>query len=289
MNIPVLIGKLSGKAKSIEWKKLLSIYSRLRFSITIVPSGVSFIKPATYPSWVVSVFLGVFATVCILIASLLMIYTPLNSLFFSKTVQLSHYQVNELHKLQDRVKFLDSELEHIKEQNQALRKAILLGDSTALKQFDHSPKTGGSILTVARQLWEEFNTDKHALQIVFRKPCEGFQSNNFRPVDAHYGVDFAVKSGTPVYASANGYVIFSDFTADDGNMVILGHADGFVSVYKHCQSLLKTTRQSVLQGEQIALSGGSGRLARGPHLHFEIWQNGVPLDPQQFIAPNERK
>jgi murein DD-endopeptidase MepM/ murein hydrolase activator NlpD len=218
------------------------------------------------------------------IAAMIMIYTPLNSLFFSKTVQLSHYQVNELGKLQEKVRFLDGQVELLKRQNQGLRNAIILGDSTALKKYDKQ-KYGGSIFEAVSGL----SLFSEPLPPLFKRPIDGFISNTFRPLEGHFGIDYAVKSGTPVYAAANGYVIFSDYTADDGNMIILGHRDGFVTVYKHCQSLLKKIRQTVLQGEQIALSGASGRLAYGPHLHFEIWEQGVPIDPQQFISPTERK
>lgn len=288
MNIPVLIGKIAGKAKSVEWKKYLAVFARLKFSITVVPRGVSFIKPATYPPWVVLSVLAVFCFFSMLIAGVLMVYTPLNSFFFSKTVQLSHYQVNELRKLEDKVRYLDGQVDMLKHQNQNLRNAILTGDSSAVKKFDKS-KVGGSIFEAVRALFSMADDVDLPSGPLFKRPSDGFITNTFKPLDSHFGIDFAVQSGTPVYASANGYVIFADYTADDGNMIILGHRDGFVTVYKHCQSLLKRARQSVMQGEQIAVSGGSGRLANGPHLHFEIWEQGVPVDPQQFIPLTERK
>jgi murein DD-endopeptidase MepM/ murein hydrolase activator NlpD len=284
MNIPVLIGKIAGSAKSIEWKKLLTIYSRLKFSVAIVPSGVSFFKPATYPSWVVMTVLGVYGFIIMLIAALLMVYTPLNSLFFSKTVQLSHYQVNELRKLQQQVRMLDGEVDQLRKQNEGLKNAILTGDSSALKKFDKNQKYGGSIFEALRGLLGQANGESTASGLFFKRPCDGFLSNKFNALDGHYGIDYSVKSGTPVYAAASGYVIFADYDADDGNMVILGHREGFITVYKHCQGLLKRVRQTVLQGEQIGFSGASGRLANGAHLHFEIWEQGVPVDPVKFIS-----
>jgi murein DD-endopeptidase MepM/ murein hydrolase activator NlpD len=97
------------------------------------------------------------------------------------------------------------------------------------------------------------------------------------------GLDFVVKEETPVYAAAGGYVIFADYTVNDGYMIILNHINGYISVYKHCSSLVKRVRENVEQGELIALSGNTGRKTTGPHLHFEIWKNGKPVDPEKFF------
>lgn len=283
MNIPVMIGKIAGKVKGLDWKQIFTLYSRLKFSITIVPSGVSFIKPSTYPSWMVSLFLTIFAAVIMIITSLLMVFTPLNTLFFSKTVQLSHYQVKELNLLQDKVRKLDEEVEFIKSENESLRKAILLGDTTVINKFS-GKHAGGSLIYVVRELVEKMFGEKKAEVPFFRQPCSGPVSNSFKADEGHYGIDYFTAVGTPVYASGGGYVIFSDYTTNDGNMIILGHQGGYVTIYKHCQRLLKSMHQRVVQGEQIAMTGETGRLANGPHLHFEIWLNGVPLDPQKIIT-----
>ena len=98
------------------------------------------------------------------------------------------------------------------------------------------------------------------------------------------GVDFVVKEGTPVYAASGGYIVFSDYTIDDGYMIIIIHRDGYISIYKHCSSLIKGVRDNVEQGELIALSGNSGKHTTGPHLHLEIWRDGKPVNPEkQFI------
>lgn len=92
-----------------------------------------------------------------------------------------------------------------------------------------------------------------------------------------------MKSGTPVYAAANGYVIFADYTTEDGYMIILDNNNGYITVYKHCSVLLKRARDVVLQGETIALSGNTGEISTGPHLHFEIWKDGKPINPEKIL------
>jgi murein DD-endopeptidase MepM/ murein hydrolase activator NlpD len=78
-------------------------------------------------------------------------------------------------------------------------------------------------------------------------------------------------------------VLFAGWTYDDGNMLIIAHGGGYATVYKHLQTLLKSTLNSVKRGEPIALLGSSGRTSMGPHLHFEVWHNGVPEDPNESL------
>ena len=125
--------------------------------------------------------------------------------------------------------------------------------------------------------------DKQSKSYYFSKPADGFISRGFDPERGHMGIDFVIKTGTPVFAAANGYVIFADYTTKDGYMIILNHNNGYISVYKHCSVLLKRARETVLQGEVIALSGNTGEISTGPHLHFEIWKNGEPIDPKKVL------
>jgi murein DD-endopeptidase MepM/ murein hydrolase activator NlpD len=114
-------------------------------------------------------------------------------------------------------------------------------------------------------------------------PSQGYVSQGFDPARQHYGVDFAGKRGTAVHAATDGYVMFSGWTYEDGNMIMLSHGGGYVTVYKHNQSLMKTPQTFVKRGEIIALLGSSGKTSSGPHVHFELWKDGVPLDPAEYL------
>jgi murein DD-endopeptidase MepM/ murein hydrolase activator NlpD len=96
-------------------------------------------------------------------------------------------------------------------------------------------------------------------------------------------VDVTAPVNTPVKAAAAGTVIFSGWTAETGYTTLLEHAYGLITVYKHCGTLLKEQNDQVLAGEVIASVGNTGKLTNGPHLHFELWSNGYPLDPINFI------
>src|SRR4030065_565075 len=123
--------------------------------------------------------------------------------------------------------------------------------------------------------------------IFFILPVNGYISRDFDPDRGHYGIDIVVKDGTPVYASAGGFVVFSGYTNNYGNIIILNHSDGYLSIYKHCSVILKKEREFVKQGELIAQSGNSGLATTGPHLHFEIWHNGKPVDPENLLIINK--
>ncbi|MEE9167363.1 MAG: peptidoglycan DD-metalloendopeptidase family protein [Candidatus Neomarinimicrobiota bacterium] len=119
-------------------------------------------------------------------------------------------------------------------------------------------------------------------------PVEGFVTQEFyrdplSQLDDHLALDVAARSGTAIHAAASGLVVFSGWTYQSGNLVIMSHGDGYFTFYGHNQINLVRERQSAERGELIALVGDSG-IATGPHLHFEIWKNGEPVDPKEIIA-----
>jgi murein DD-endopeptidase MepM/ murein hydrolase activator NlpD len=114
-------------------------------------------------------------------------------------------------------------------------------------------------------------------------PAEGFISQLFDPGRGHFGMDVAARRGTPVVAPADGHIVFAGWTYEDGNLVIMAHGRGYMTVYKHNQSLLRSAQEFVRRGETIALLGTSGRTSQGPHLHFEVWRDGVPRDPRLYL------
>jgi len=114
-------------------------------------------------------------------------------------------------------------------------------------------------------------------------PVQGFVTQGFDPSRNHFGLDIAAQRGTPVQAPGDGVVVFAGWTYDDGNMLIIAHGGGYLTVYKHNQALLKNELNGVKRGEPIALLGTSGKTSLGPHLHFEVWKNGVPQDPSDYL------
>lgn len=127
------------------------------------------------------------------------------------------------------------------------------------------------------------NINKDRDFYLLTSPISGAVSQNYSIADDHLAIDISVDIGTPVKAVSNGRVILSEWTTQTGYVLIIDHGNDLISVYKHNSKLLKSQGEIVKQGEIIALSGNSGVLTSGPHLHFELWSEGFSIDPNTLI------
>jgi murein DD-endopeptidase MepM/ murein hydrolase activator NlpD len=121
---------------------------------------------------------------------------------------------------------------------------------------------------------------------MFYKPLKGVVSSIFNLREKHYGIDIASTPNESVLATMKGTVIFTGFDPNAGYVIQLQHPNGFISVYKHNAILLKSQGDAVSAGEVIALAGNTGKLSTGIHLHFELWLDGKPVDPSEYINFN---
>ena len=99
---------------------------------------------------------------------------------------------------------------------------------------------------------------------------------------SHNGIDIVAQEGEPILASASGVVVFSGWTYEFGNMVILYHGDDYFTHYGHNKNNLVEQLDIVDRGDVIGLVGSTG-ISTGPHLHFEVWRQFVPMDPFAFF------
>lgn len=129
-------------------------------------------------------------------------------------------------------------------------------------------------------LGDAFNTDG----LIFYRPTRGLLSSNFNPQIRHFGVDISANPNESVLSTLDGTVILSAYTAETGYVIQVQHNQDFVSVYKHCGSLLKREGDPVKAGEVIALVGNTGSETTGPHLHFELWHKGRAINPENYIV-----
>lgn len=151
---------------------------------------------------------------------------------------------------------------------------------------DLTPIKQDSLLRAEVALEDKYNLFERIgvkTDFVLFPPVSGTLTQKFDPEKKHFAVDVVAPRETPVKAAANGMVIFAEWTADTGHVIILEHENGLISAYKHNGSLNKSQGDIVRAGEVIAAVGNTGELTTGPHLHFEIWQNGTPINPLNFI------
>ena len=152
--------------------------------------------------------------------------------------------------------------------------------------FSISPNSEDSILRNYVDSQDKFNLTINELVIenkMFFSPIKGDITQTFNFEENHFAIDIAADIGTPVKSILDGKILFSEWSVDTGHVIIVDHGDNILSVYKHNSKSLKEQNDFVQAGEVIAYSGNQGSLSSGPHLHFELWKNGTPIDPEPLL------
>lgn len=161
------------------------------------------------------------------------------------------------------------------------------GTTSETSQFEAIPASSeDSLLRRNVEREDKYNlleSDYNQESFVLFPPIKGSISEGFHQDTKHYAVDVVAAEGTPVKSVADGRVIFAEWTAETGYVLIIDHGNQLLSVYKHNSAINKSQGDFVKTGEVISFSGTTGELSTGPHLHFELWSKGYPLDPTNFI------
>lgn len=241
---------------------------------------------------------GFFSVVLIVLTTILIAYTPIREYIPGyASSDLKRNASNLIHKADS----LQQKLNKLQNYTKILI-PILKGDSPISETNFDSLKLNASTLnlddkklnaTKADSLFREkvdskdrfplFDKAENKIDIVFFAPLTGSVTQKFNVDDKHFAIDIAAVTGSPVKSIEDGTVIFSEWTTETGYVMILEHVNGFISVYKHNGALLKEQGDFVKSGEVIASVGSTGELTTGPHLHFELWYNGYPVNPINYI------
>jgi len=131
---------------------------------------------------------------------------------------------------------------------------------------------------------EQQDLSKSMTRLHFFPPIKGYITNAFDPDKEHYGIDLVAPEQESIRATLDGTVVMATWTLETGYVLGIQHEDNLMSFYKHNSVLFKKVGNFVTAGEVIAIVGSSGELTTGPHLHFEIWKDGLPVDPEQYIV-----
>ncbi len=289
--------------------------SARRFDVLIVPSGEGS-KPLQFQAgwWKIgAIAAGVFLG-CVIITLLLLMFTPVMMVLPIPNPALEARYGRALVETQERLHALAEDVILLRDYNTQLRRALgqendrggVVDQKTAaamqgqavppasevrgqptrvrpsepLPDVSNAPERRVSVVSAAVRT--------EPLQLPLLLPAEGFISQGFDLSRQHLGIDIASKRGSPVQAPADGYVVYTGWTYEDGNTLVIAHGSGFLTVYKHNQDILKTVASAVRRGEVIALLGTSGRTSQGPHLHFEVWKDGIPKDPHGLLLAPAR-
>jgi murein DD-endopeptidase MepM/ murein hydrolase activator NlpD len=166
------------------------------------------------------------------------------------------------------------------------RDSIIEAAKLDVNQIDLAPTKEDSLLREKVDKEDKYNlfeTATSKASFVLFPPVNGTITEAYNVKERHYAVDIVVAKDTPIKATADGTVIFAEWTTETGYVMLIEHSYGLISVYKHNASLTKRQGDLVKAGEVIAMSGNTGELTTGPHLHFELWSDGYPINPTNFI------
>lgn len=244
----------------------------------------------------VFVFSGLFTVTLICATILLIAFTPLRE-------YIPGYSSTALKQEATNLTFKTDSLQQVvalNEQYLASIKRVLSGDVKTVEfnrdsvieaakldisQVNLDPSKADSILRQEVAQEDKYNIfeDDNQKNIVLFPPVNGTITEGYDPQLKHYAVDVVAAKDSPVKAVADGTVIFAEWTTETGHVIIIEHPNDLISVYKHNASLNKQQGDLVKTGEVIAITGSTGELSTGPHLHFELWSDGYPINPEQFI------
>lgn len=245
----------------------------------------------------VFVLVSVSTIILIALTSVLIAFTPLRE-------YIPGYSSTALKKRATELNYKTDSLQQVLIMNERYYssiKKVLQGETSALdfnrdsiidavkleaSEVDLSPTLEDSLLRQKVDKEDKYNLFESATSstnFVLFPPVNGSISEPYNLKEKHYAIDIVVAKDSPVKATADGVVVFSEWTPTTGYVIILEHSYGLISVYKHNASLTKSQGDLVKAGEVIATAGTSGELSTGPHLHFELWNDGYPINPTNFI------
>lgn len=241
------------------------------------------------------VFGGLFSLLLIGLTLLIVIVTPLKEYIqgYSST-ELKREATELTYKIDSLNKALSVNDLYIDNIQQVLKgeiKRVTFNKDSIVRQLeieaiDFAPTAVDSAFRQEVEEQDRYSVFKQAERnsdIVFTAPLKGAITQHYDDQERHFAIDIAVDKDTPVKAVADGTIIFKGFTAGTGYVIVIEHNQGFISIYKHNASIFKEQGDLVKSGEVIASAGSTGAFSTASHLHFELWSDGYPVNPKNYI------
>jgi len=245
-------------------------------------------------------YVGVFSVLIAFIVGALFVYSPLGLLIpAQQNSKLSRQLVSNAYKLdslRSAITVRDKYFENIQNilqgkkldnfetkydtslRNQKLVFTRSKHDSILRKQIEMEEQQNLSVIG------DPSSRSTSLKNLHFFMPVKGIVTTKFNVEDNHPAIDIVAEPNEPILATLEGTVIISTWSLTTGYIISVQHAHNLISTYKHNSSLLKKEGDHVTAGEPIAIIGNTGELTTGPHLHFEIWYNGSPINPEDYIT-----
>lgn len=249
------------------------------------------------PARLLYLFYGSLAATALLVLVLLK-FTPVSELFSSQAEKNLREQAiaisEQVRMLQDSLQARDAQLNQMK-------RAISTGNDTVFsinqgeqkatnnnreKKWEHESSyavdtISDTVLLKNEIVFSDLFENEHVFPTSY--PLDGTLTRGFNPEKGHYGVDIATEGGTPFKAMADGAIVSQNWSVNYGWILYIQHGGNMVTIYKHAEDLSKSIGDIVSKGDILGTAGNTGIMSSGPHLHLEIWKNGIPQNPNLYL------
>ncbi len=251
----------------------------------------------------VFVAIGLLSIILVFITTYIIAFTPLKEYIPGYTDVTLQRRIYELQLRSDSVAFAmraqERYLEDLKKVlggNLADERQMGLTDTASTRNYQNLKDARSPEDSILRTEYDNankynlFKSDKSSRKgsalrnLTFFSPIKGIVTSEFDPLRKHFGIDIVAARDEAIKSIQDGTVIFSGWTVETGYVIAIQHPGNIISVYKHNSVLLKTEGNIVHAGEIVAVIGETGELSTGPHLHLEIWINGIPVNPKDYIV-----
>jgi murein DD-endopeptidase MepM/ murein hydrolase activator NlpD len=281
--------------KNSFWRKLMRKY-RLVILNEESYEEIGFIRLSRMNIMAIA---GILTLILIALVYVAIAYTPVRELIpgYPDAMMSHHIRQNamKLDSLQRELAMRDQYFMNINRIVSGQRPEDYLNDTSTVQgveQINFARSSNDSALRQKVEEEEQFRLSisdrlaevKELHDVHFFTPVSGIITNPFNPVENHYGIDLVAGPNEVVKATLDGTVTMATWTLETGYVIQIQHDNNIMSVYKHNAELFKSVGLKVSAGDVIAIIGNSGELTTGPHLHFELWHNGVPLNPADYIV-----
>lgn len=234
----------------------------------------------------------------VLITTFIIAYTPLREYIpgYPDAEAIQKAKLNEMfidsikQKIELNEKYLNN-IKHLLRYNEPLPLEVKQSTDTTInyKNLNLSASREDSLFRKKVEQEEKYsitfdkNIESLFVQYHYFTPTKGVIINKFNKPHQHFGIDIATKAKERVFSILDGHVIYAGYTSESGYMIIIQHKEQLLSVYKHLDQIFTEVSQKVSAGEIIGIVGNTGELSTGPHLHFELWHKGQPINPEYYM------
>ncbi len=286
----------------MDKKKLRTFFSKLRHKYRLIIYNDNTFEEVLHfrlSRWNVGLLIVLGSLLIIIITTIIIAYTPLREYIpgypDAEALQKAKYNQLFVDSIQEKLQLQEKYLNNLKflllNEEPVTRENIRTIDTTInYKNLVIDPSAEDSAFRKKVEEEEKYSiSQEKTLQSLFVQyhyftPTKGIVINKFNKNQKHFGIDIATRAKEVVNSILDGFVIYAGYSTQAGFMIFIQHKENLVSVYKHMDQLFVETGDKITAGSVIGIVGNTGEYSTGPHLHFELWYKGQPINPENIMS-----